>query len=245
MQAKTPIIIHFPHSGTLIPSNEWQYFTTDNLKDEIIKLTDHYCDDLFSCMHEMISFPVSRLVCDAERFRDDEKESMSKKGMGAVYIKGHKQDIIKEISKDDKERVIREYYDTHHERLNAAVRKRLDTFGKCLIIDGHSFYESPLPYEYNQRKNRPDICIGTDEYHTPDWLTKYMVKAFKERGYTVTLNSPFAGTMVPGDYFRTDKRVSSIMIEINRRLYIDERANKTFGYIQVKEDVRNIIEGIK
>ena len=82
----TKVLIHVPHSGTNIPSNEWQYFTTNNLKDEIIKMTDHYCDDLFSCMHEMISFPVSRLVCDAERFRDDEKESMSKKGMGAVYI---------------------------------------------------------------------------------------------------------------------------------------------------------------
>ena len=40
----------------------------------------------------------------------------------------------------------------------------------CLIIDGHSFPALPLPYELNQRAFRPDFCIGTDDFHTPEEL---------------------------------------------------------------------------
>lgn len=40
-------------------------------------MTDHYCDDLYDTGGKMIRFPVSRLVCDPERFRDDSEEIMA------------------------------------------------------------------------------------------------------------------------------------------------------------------------
>ena len=40
----------------------------------------------------------------------------------------------------------------------------------CLIIDGHSFPALPLPYELNQTAFRPDFCLGTDDFHTPEEL---------------------------------------------------------------------------
>lgn len=78
----TPLLIHVPHSSTLIPSEEWQFFTSSRLSEEILCMTDHYYDELFDCNHKMIRFPISRLVCDVERFRDDTQEIMFKKGMG-------------------------------------------------------------------------------------------------------------------------------------------------------------------
>lgn len=244
MQTFSPILIHVPHAATLIPSDEWQYFVTDNLKKEVICMTDHYCDDLFSCNHEMIRFPVSRLICDVERFRDDSLESMAAKGMGVVYTHGLDGKRIKEVPDYHKEEILTSYYDCHHKRLEAEVQRRLDTFNRCLIIDGHSFYESPLPYEYNQKIDRPDICIGTDIYHTPKELEAKLCKAFMEKGYSVALNTPFAGSLVPLKYYEKDKRVFSIMIEINRRLYIDRDANKIAGYQKIKKDIVTSIESL-
>lgn len=57
----------------------------------------------------------------------------------------------------------------------------------------------------------------------------------------VTENSLFAGTMVPLKYYNQDKRVLSIMIEINRRLYIDESAKKIERYDSVKQDISHIL----
>jgi N-formylglutamate amidohydrolase len=39
---------------------------------------------------------------------------------------------------------------------------------------------------------------------------------------TVAANRPFAGTLVPANHYRTDSKVKSIMIEVNRRTYMDE-----------------------
>ena len=98
----------------------------------------------------------------------------------------------------------------------------------------------PLPYEYDQSSDRPDICIGTDEYHTPDDLTKILCQGFEDRGYTVAINTPFAGTMVPMRYYHKDKRVISSMIEINRRLYMNQQGEITDGYEAVKESINGI-----
>ena len=42
-------------------------------------------------------------------------------------------------------------------------------------------------------------------------------------GYTVKVNSPFGGAITPMKFYRLDKRVVSVMFEINRRLYMNEK----------------------
>ena len=73
----SPVLIHVPHASTFIPPNEKRFFLKDDLTDELLKMTDLYTDELFDCRRDMLVFPVSRLVCDVERFRDDTDEPMS------------------------------------------------------------------------------------------------------------------------------------------------------------------------
>ncbi|MCR4849887.1 MAG: N-formylglutamate amidohydrolase [Lachnospiraceae bacterium] len=244
MQKNNPIIINVPHSSTIIPSEELKYFTTKNLQHELDVMTDHFCDDLFDTGERMIRFPISRLVCDPERFRDDSKEIMASIGMGAIYTRCSDGAELKSISPAHKEKLLERYYDRYHMELENAVQSALDRFDKCLIIDGHSFYDEPLPYELNQDKNRPDICIGTDENHTPKETEHILKQFFTERGYTVEINRPFAGSLVPLKYYRKDKRVMSVMIEVNRRLYIDHEIRKKDGYFRVKSDIAEILSKI-
>ncbi len=90
----------------------------------------------------------------------------------------------------------------------------------CLIIDGHSFPALPLPYELNQTAFRPDFCLGTDDFHTPDELVAKVEKILKSCGYSTAQDQPFSGTIVPMKHYRKDQRVQSLMIEINRWLYL-------------------------
>jgi len=242
MKNLSPVLIHVPHSSTFIPSDELQYFVTENLKREIICMTDHYCDDLFNCQHEMVRFPLSRLICDVERFRDDSLELMSQKGMGAVYTKCSDGSLLKSIPDAHRDFILKNYYDDHHLQLEAAVRLRLEQFGKCILIDGHSFPATPLPYEFDQNQERSDICIGTDEYHTPDYLSQTLINEFRKKGYSVSLNTPFSGSMVPNAFYRQEKKVESVMIEINRRLYMDCNANKSQDYLKIRRDICEVID---
>ncbi len=248
MRTDSPIIINVPHSSTYIPSSELEYFTTPHLMHELSVMTDHYCDDLFDVGYEMIRFPISRLVCDVERFRDDEQEIMSSVGMGAIYTHGSDGKEIRKISAEHKEELLKKYYDPYHKQLEEAVERKLDQFGKCLIIDGHSFYDEPLPYEKNQNEKRPRICIGTDKFHTPDIVYGYLNRIFYLRCGTVDINNPFAGSIVPMKYYQKDPRVMSAMIEVNRKVYMDHNLNKKIkGYNRLKDSIRvavNIVEDI-
>ena len=97
------------------------------------------------------------------------------------------------------------------------VDECLEKHSRCLIFDCHSFPEQPLPYESD--RNRPDICIGTDTYHTNEELRDCLSKVFKALDYDVAINSPFSGTIVPSKHYQKDQRVVSVMIEVNRSLY--------------------------
>ena len=92
----------------------------------------------------------------------------------------------------------------------------------CLIIDGHSFPALPLPYELNQTAFRPDFCLGTDEFHTPEELVAKFEKIFESCGYSTAQGQPFGGTIVPMKHYQKDQRVQSLMIEINLWLYLGE-----------------------
>ena len=73
------ILIHIPHSSYLIPEEYKRLFLLKggNLKQEQIKMTDSYTDELFNIRWiKQHIFPISRLICDVERFRNEEDEEM-------------------------------------------------------------------------------------------------------------------------------------------------------------------------
>jgi N-formylglutamate amidohydrolase len=105
--------------------------------------------------------------------------------------------------------------------------------GQCLIIDCHSFPSEPLPYEDDQDSDRPDICIGTDGFHTPKRIEKEIIRIFNLLGFRTAVNRPFSGSIVPMKFFQREPQVLSVMIEINRKLYLDEKSGKKHGDFEV------------
>ena len=47
-------------------------------------------------------------------------------------------------------------------------------------------------------------------------------KEIESSGYSTVRNQPFRGTVVPIKHFQKDRRVQSLMVEINRWLYLAE-----------------------
>jgi N-formylglutamate deformylase len=106
--------------------------------------------------------------------------------------------------------------------------------GVCLIVDCHSFSSVPLPHEPDQAANRPDFCVGTDSFHTPAAVRDAIVAAAQSEGYSVAVDAPFSGALVPISYYGKDRRVLSVMIEVNRRLYMEGHSGvKAPGFAKV------------
>ena len=214
------------------------------LDQEIIKLTDWYTDDLFLFEESIIvQADFSRIFCDTERFSDDSQEVMAEYGMGVLYEKLDDGSVMREVNPKLREDILNNYYWPHHNKLNQAVNDQLISNGRALIVDCHSFPSDPLIRDLSQEENRPDFNIGTDSFHTPNDLIEISKYFFEERGYSLGIDSPYSGTMVPINHNQKTKNVSSIMLEINRALYLNEPGNqKSSNYLAVKKTVNEYLK---
>lgn len=226
---ENPVLVHVPHSSTVIPSDVRGCFGLgdDDLQSELLAMTDHYVDELFSEARAlgatMIVNRVSRLVCDPERFPNDKDEPMAAKGMGAVYTRTSDGRPLRPstFGRHDRLDIMRRFFEPYAAAVERQAELLLERFGWCLIIDAHSYPSQPPPYE-DASLTRPDMCLGYDDYHVPKDIVDQWALRCQEAGWTVGLNEPFSGSYVPLRLYRKDPRVRSAMIEIKRSTYMDE-----------------------
>ncbi|MBQ5998642.1 MAG: N-formylglutamate amidohydrolase [Treponema sp.] len=240
---KDSIVLHIPHSSLFIPDEALNNYDKELLMKEFPLMTDRYTDELFNLPYTSIIFPFSRLFCDVERFRNDEQEEMSQKGMGVIYTKTHNNIEYRKISEEEKLNILTQYYDMHHQKFEQLVTEKLRKYNEVLIVDCHSFNPYPLPHE-KDKSDRPEICIGVDDFHTDKELYKHFNICFEYKKYKTKINSPFSGSIVPLRFYGKDKRVKSIMIELNRGLYMNEKSVKNKNFENLKKDISEIFKNI-
>jgi N-formylglutamate amidohydrolase len=236
-----PLVLHIPHAGTAIPSAVLdQFLSVEQIHQTVLDLTDWYTNELFrvpGCLR--VETPISRVVVDTERYIDDALEPAASFGQGVIYTHTHSHShshghghttlplrrrasrpLRRTISEEERTELLNQYYTPWHLKLGNDVEEQRNRFGYCVIIDCHSFPSIPLPTEVSSNNPRPDICIGTTATNTPSWLEDAVLKGFRKLGYRCESNAPFSGSMVPSK-FEGDPRVVSVMIEINRDLYLE------------------------
>ena len=220
------MILHIPHSSTGIPGDLRSSLLVSDaeLREELIAMTDHLTDLLFeSPGAARVVYPVSRLVVDPERFLEDAQEPMAARGMGVVYEVTSKGARLRDLpTTAQRKELVDRFYVPHHEALADAADRLLETDGDCLLLDCHSFPSRARAFELNPTAPRPEICLGTDSFHTPPELVAAATAAFDGEGFTVEVDSPYRGTLVPARHYRRQPLLRSLMIEVNRGLYLDE-----------------------
>jgi N-formylglutamate amidohydrolase len=241
------LILHIPHSSTRIPSREGYCITDEMLEKEILKLTDWYTDDLFENEWDVsIKTPFSRIFCDTERFSEDSQEVMAKFGMGVLYEKTDAGKPLRNLNPELRKHILDNYYEKHHSQLSECVKIHLEQFGRATIVDCHSFPDKPLNRAIDKSSFRPDFNIGTAVFHTPRKWIEASKTFFQEKGYSLGIDRPYDGTIVPMNYYKKDKNVQSIMLEINRRLYLQEPSKeKSVHYQKTKQVVQEFLNLIR
>jgi len=216
------LIFHIPHSKTDIPDDFKSDFTNEDLTNkEISLLTDFSTDRIFHVENcSRIVFPYSRVFCDVERL-PDEQEGMFKVGRGFFYTSADCGKTLRKNNTANKDRIYKNYYTKHHNDLTSLVDDKIKNNHFATIIDCHSYSNEPFKTDFHQEMIRPDFCLGTDSFHTPKWLTDLVYNHLISLGYSVKINYPYEGTIVPIKHYKKNHNVLSIMIEINRKLYMD------------------------
>ena len=220
------ILLHVPHSSTSFPLDSKYSF--QDLDKEEKRLIDYYTDELFipqNPKRDIIPFvfPYCRLYCDVERLVKDPLENC---GLGISYHRTvESADLpFEERSFSTLSQAFKYYADFHAYVSKSIVETTV--MNRNLLIDCHSFSNSP-----NLLNSNPpdiDICIGYNDDETCPYkgVIDNIVRFFESFGYKVGINKPFSNSKT----FSVPVSYHSVMIEINKRLYMNEKT------LEKKED---------
>ncbi len=221
------VVLNIPHSGIIVP--EWAVediiISNDELDTLLEFITDKNVDKLWEFVPQKNKqvATISRLIVDTERYRNDDDETMSLKGMGLYYTHTPKGKQFRFRSKESYSKCL-DIYDEYHLSLEKKVTQCLTEHGKCVVLDCHSFHDE-MNYTGYHTSSFPDVCIGVN--NTIGATAQFIIDTFQAAGYTVKVNEPFSGSLVPLKYLN-NIRVQSVMIELNRRIY----DNNSFHIVQ-------------
>lgn len=209
------LVLNIPHAS-LGGLGMARWDNKEGLLSEVKRWTDWYTDLLFIPDNrdgiQTIMSDYSRFVVDVERLVNDPLEKI---GQGIVYeeFNGlHR--LFKGQEKIDMYR--------YHAKYIRDLRLMLDEHS--LLIDCHSF-----PSDLSD----VDICIGfnKDWSRPTDFVIDLCKTAFEKNGYKVGINMPYSNALAP----ETGFTYSSIMIEVNKRLYLNEQTLEvTEGFIKLQ-----------
>lgn len=237
---RTPVF-HIPHAGDGMPQElmESVCISPEEFQAYHVKMKDSGAEFLINrktCPAQvLIGFGISRLLCDVERFIGPE-EVMERYGMGFCYEKVYDGKQIKNITSELREKTLK-YYTAHHEKLDRAV----SGLSRVILFDLHSFSEELVMPDRRDSRPMPDICIGADSTYTPPALADAASELFRKAGFSVAVNYPYAGSMVPNIVMKggTDCDLITMMIEMNRTAVFDENRMLITGRIDL---IRNIMD---
>lgn len=121
---------------------------------------------------------------------------MNSVGMGAVYKRTSTGTRLRAEDPAHRAELITALFEPYSQALADLVDDRLAATGRAVIFDLHSFPKEPLPYELHPHDERPVICLGADNRHTPAGLIEAARELFAPLG-SVAINQPFRGTYIP------------------------------------------------
>ena len=215
-------VFHVPHDGTQLPDELMGSVCIPEERflryHEIMRDTDVWelVPREYRIPFQGVRFPVSRLVCDVERFIGPE-EIMERYGMGFCYERAYDGTRIKTVDAEAKEKAL-SYYRKHHAKMDRICEK----FDRIVLFDLHAFSEEIIPKDFlREGVSLPDVCIGADGRYTPPELVKLTKRYFGEAGFSCAVNYPYSGCFVP-DAVLSEKSgcdLVSIMLEFNKNIY--------------------------
>lgn len=180
---------------------------------------------------ERVIQKYSRFIVDCQRLPDD-IEPLLNEGYGISYTKDFDGNDIEVPNKAE----IMAIYNEHHKQLNFETRSVLCYIPTVFVVDCHSF-------GYEQNKADIDFCLGFNaDFSNFDMLGRIQ-KHLELKGYKVGINNPYSNAIVPNQYYGNDD-VKSIMIEVNKRLYLDNQNTEHFTKSKNFEKTKNTINEV-
>lgn len=257
-----PVVFDSPHSGVIFPPDFEPVCPPRLLRDA----EDRFVDALLATAPAhgagLLCALFPRSYIDVNRAVDDLDEDLldgpwpgplrrgdtSRYGLGLVrkvYRPGvplyDRRLTVAEVTNR-----IERYYRPYH----AALAEMLDAVwarhGRVWYVDCHSMPSvAPLAGDGPGRE-RADFVLGDRDGTTADpEFTAFLADTLRGLGYGVRINDPYKGVELIRRHGRPAEGRHAVQLEINRRLYLDERTlEPDAGYDALRADIDRLIAAV-
>jgi len=249
----TPLVLDSPHSGHDFPAD----FDAVVSEAELRESEDCYVDELYAAAHELgvpllaASFP--RTYLDPNRHAGDvdlelidgpwpwEYRPSGKARIGKALLWRTLEDgrpiYARKLPPEAVQRRIERAHTPYHQALQELMNSSVKRTGKVYHINCHSMRSvAGKQSEDGAGVVRPDFVLGDRDGTTCDPAFTELVRGILAgMGYRVTVNDPYKGVELIRAYSDPGAGRHSLQIEINKRLYMDEKTlqkNSGFGKLQ-------------
>ena len=136
---------------------------------------------------------------------------------------------------------IADHWHPYHDCLRRLLEEQRALFGQAILIDVHSMPHEAMDAIAHRAGRRPEIIVG-DRYgaSASSSIVDSVEGALRDHGFQVARNAPFAGAYIAQTYGRPGIGQHAIQIEIDRALYMDEKAirrSADYGAFQARLSV--------
>lgn len=248
----TSVIFASPHSGR---DYGWAFLRRSVLDERTIRSSeDAFVDELFAAAPQhgapLIAARAPRAFLDLNRGSDELDPALVRgvkrgghnprvaSGLGVIprVVAGGREIYRGKLTLAEARARLQEHWFPYHAKLRGLLDESLALFGEAILIDCHSMPHEAVQTLVRTGTVRPEIVVG-DRFGASagNEVVERIEAAFRDAGFKVGRNTPFAGAYTAQAYGRPARNCHVVQIEIDRSLYMDEAQitpNADFGAIR-------------
>jgi N-formylglutamate amidohydrolase len=262
-QRHLPLVLDSPHSGTDYPDDFRPAVGLDLLR----QAEDSYVHELYASGPDhgatLIAARFPRSYIDPNRSLLDIDASLiegawpgpaiatrkTELGIGLIWrVLDSGQPIYgRKLSVDEVKQRIVKYHQPYQRAVKDALDAAHDHFGAVWHLNLHSMpATSGRISEEGPGKPRADFVLGDRDGTTCDAeFTAFVRDTLKGMGYEVKVNDPYKGVELVRAFSDPKAGRHSLQIEVNRRLYMDERTRqKNSGFAELQRNLDRLLRAV-
>jgi N-formylglutamate deformylase len=141
---------------------------------------------------------------------------------------------------------LEKYHRPYYAELGQNLERLRSSFGFVAQLSCHCMSAVGAPTHPDPGKDRPDFNLGNVNGKTSSKeFIEFVEATLKGLGYSVGMNFPYNGGELNSRFGDAKNGVESIMVEINKKLFMDTKTfKKTAGFDKIKADATKVLGAV-
>ena len=259
--AAVPVVVDISRSGRLYPIDFRSPVPFSALHDNVSMYVEEIWKDAPKYGATLLQALFPNTYIDANRHELDLTPDMiegewpvpleptsASSGLGLLKSKSRYGEPLQErkLTVAEVQARLDRYYRPYHRELASVMDRMLTAHGFYYQLSCHCMSAVGAPTHADAGQERMDFCLGNlrGASSTTDFI-EFVAEVIRARGFTCSVNTPYPGGELNRRYGKPDGTRESIMIEINKKRFMDVHSfRKNEGFEAIQDVARAVLQAV-